>query len=582
MRTDLTRATLVPVWREVPADLETPVSAYLKLARGPYSYLLESVEGGERLARYSFVGVDPYLVLMLRGAEAELRWLAGPRAGTRERRLCHDPLDLVQAELARRPLDSAPGLPRFHGGAVGYLAYEVAARFEPRVPVPARDPLGLPEAVLLFSDTLLIFDHVRHCARLVTHLDLEASGGDEALARDKAKQRLDALERRLKNRRPAQHTNAPRPAAAHDACGAVALSSASVPPSSSARPSGLAAPFRARPSNHHPARSAELPADFNSASLPNYLASSAESSAEVDSASAPPPSHLPSPRGAEPGTPPGDSHLAPRPRYEEAVRRAQEYIRAGDCFQIVPSRRIARATQAPPFEVYRALRSINPSPYMFYLALGDFAVAGASPELLVRVEESEVAIHPIAGTRPRGATPAADAALEAELRADEKERAEHVMLVDLGRNDVGRVSEPGSVHVTQFLYVERYSHVMHLVSHVTGRLRADLTPFDALRAGFPAGTVSGAPKIRAMEVIAELEGERRGVYAGAVGYFGYDGNLDTCIALRTLVLKDGMAYAQAGGGVVYDSDPGREYEETENKLRAVLLALEEAEKRCSC
>jgi anthranilate synthase component 1 len=494
------RATLVPLWREVPADLETPVSAYLKLARAPYSYLLESVEGGERLARYSFVGVDPYLALTLRGAEAELRWLAGPQAGTRERRPCHDPLDLVQAELARRPIEPLPGLPRFHGGAVGYLAYEVAARFEPRVPLPARDPLGLPEAVLLFSDTLLIFDHVRHRARLVTHLDLEAAGGDEARARAAAERRLDTLERRLKRGRPDLRTGA---------------------------------------------------------------------------------SHVPLPVDKGQGVSSCASHLAPRPRYEEAVRRAQVHIRAGDCFQIVPSRRIARATQVSPFEVYRALRSINPSPYMFYLALDDFAVAGASPELLVRVEEGEVAIHPIAGTRPRGSTPAEDAALETELRVDEKERAEHVMLVDLGRNDVGRVAEPGSVRVTQFLDVEHYSHVMHLVSHVTGRLRADLTPFDALRAGFPAGTVSGAPKIRAMEMIAELEGERRGIYAGAVGYFGYDGNLDTCIALRTLVLKDGVAYAQAGGGVVYDSDPGREYDETENKLRAVLLALEEAEKRCS-
>jgi anthranilate synthase component 1 len=505
MSTDLMRATLVPIWREVPADLETPVSAYLKLARGPYSYLLESVEGGERLGRYSFVGVDPYLVLTLRGAEAEMSWLAGPRAGTSERRPCHDPLDIVQAELARRPLDPVPGLPRFHGGAVGYLAYEVVARFEPRVPVPACDPLGLPEAVLLFSDTLLIFDHVRHSARLVTHLDLEATGGDASQARAAAERRLDALERRLRNGRPARRTGA-----------------------------------RA--------------GDHNS----------------------------PRPVGERLGARSGDSRLADRASYEAAVRRAQEYIRAGDCFQIVPSRRLARPTHAPPFEIYRALRSINPSPYMFYLALDDFAVAGASPELLVRVEDGEVAIHPIAGTRPRGATPTADAALEAELRADEKERAEHVMLVDLGRNDVGRVSEPGSVRVTQFLDVERYSHVMHLVSHVTGRLRADLTPFDALRAGFPAGTVSGAPKIRAMEVIAEVEGERRGVYAGAVGYFGYDGNLDTCIALRTLVLKGGVAYAQAGGGVVYDSDPGREYDETQNKLQAVLQALEEAEKRCSC
>jgi anthranilate synthase component I len=486
---------LAPETCEVPADLETPVSAYLKLARGPYSFLLESVEGGERLARYSFVGVDPYLVLTVRGEQAEMHWLAGPRAGTRERRPCHDPLDLIQAELARRHMEPVPGMPRFYGGAVGYLAYEVAARFEPRVPVPDRDALGLPDALFMFSDALLLFDHVRHSARLVAHPDLEAANGDAELARAKAIERIAEMERRLRGR-------APR------------------------RPTAMAVQ---RPSTEVSAHRLESQAE-----------------------------------------------------YEAAVQRAQEYIRAGDCFQIVPSRRIARPTSAPPFEIYRALRSINPSPYMFYLSLGDFAVAGASPELLVRVEDGEVAIHPIAGTRQRGASAAEDASLEEELRADVKERAEHVMLMDLGRNDVGRVCEPGTVRVTQFMDVERYSHVMHLVSHVTGQLRADLTPFDALRAGFPAGTVSGAPKIRAMQVITELEGERRGVYAGAVGYFGYDGAVDSCIALRTLVLKDGIAYTQAGGGVVYDSDPGREYEETRNKLRAVIQALEEAEKRCSC
>jgi anthranilate synthase component 1 len=497
----MVRPALIPVWREVPADLETPVSAYLKLARGRYSYLLESVEGGERLARYSFVGVEPYLVLTLRGERAELRWLGGRRAGSRERVACHDPLELVRAELERRPLDPLGGAPPFYGGAVGYLSYEVAARCEPRVPVPARDALGLPEAVFLFSDSLLVFDHVRHSARLVAHADIEAAGGDLARARAEAEGRLDKLEQRLRHGRVSGRSAAPR------GLGRVA-------PAARARAGG--------------------------------------------------------------------SRLEARTAYEEAVRRAQEYIRAGDCFQVVPSRRIARPVAAPPFEVYRALRSINPSPYMFYLALGGFALAGASPELLVRVRDGEVAIHPIAGTRRRGADAAEDAALEAELRGDEKERAEHVMLVDLGRNDVGRVSQSGSVRVTQLMDVERYSHVMHLVSHVTGRLRTGLTPFDALRAGFPAGTVSGAPKIRAMEVIAELEGERRGIYAGGVGYCGFDGNLDTCIALRTLVLKDGMAYAQAGGGVVYDSDPSGEYEESQNKARALLQALEEAERRCSC
>jgi anthranilate synthase component 1 len=506
------RAALVPVWRALAADLETPVSAYLKLARGHYGYLLESVEGGERLARYSFVGADPYLVLRVRDGVAEYRWLTGERAGTVERVQCADPLQAVQAELERRPLVPVAGLPRFSGGAVGYLAYEVAARYEPSVPIPACDLLGLPDAVFLFTDTLLAFDHVRQRALLLTHADLEAAGGDSARAEAAAATRLDAMERRL------------------------------VGPLPRIRPVRTAA--KTAPTSSQSCRPSKVPARL---SPPGEVHSAVET-----------------------------SHLAARSAYEAAVARIKEYVHAGDCFQVVPSRRLARPTSAPPFTIYRALRSVNPSPYMFYLSLGDFAVAGASPELLVRVEDGMVAVHPIAGTRRRDSDPAVDAALETELRADEKERAEHVMLVDLGRNDVGRVSAPGSVRVTQFLDVERYSHVMHLVSHITGRLRADLSPYDALRAGFPAGTLTGAPKVRAMQLIAELEGERRGIYGGAVGHFGFDGALDTCIAIRTLILKDGVAYAQAGGGIVADSEPGAEFQETENKLGAVLRALEEA------
>jgi anthranilate synthase component 1 len=483
---------LTPLWREIPADLETPVSAYLKLARGRYGFLLESVEGGERLARYSFVGADPYMVLRVQDGVAERRWLSGARAGTANREACDDPLRLIQAELERRPRPAIPGLPRFSGGAVGYLAYEVAARYESTVPIPATHPLNTPDAVFLFVDTLLIFDHARHRALLLTHADLSTSDGDETLAHAEAEARLDEMERRLR------------------------------------------APMPRAPRGQRPRQRDVTPAQL-----------------------------------AEPAA------------YMAATRRIQEYIRAGDCYQVVPSRRIARPTQAHPFAVYRALRSINPSPYMFYLALDDFAVAGASPELLVRVEAGEVAVHPIAGTRRRDPDPAVDAALEAELRADEKERAEHIMLVDLGRNDVGRVSAPGSLRVTQFMEVERYSHVMHLVSHVIARLRADLTPYDALRAGFPAGTVSGAPKTRAMQIIAEMEGQRRGVYAGAVGYISFDGTMDTCIAIRSLTLKDGVAYAQAGGGIVADSTPEGEFRETENKLAATLRAVEEAESRCS-
>ncbi|MEO7001383.1 MAG: chorismate-binding protein, partial [Ktedonobacterales bacterium] len=343
--------TLIPVWREIDADLETPVSAYLKLASGLYGYLLESVEGGERLARYSFVGANPYLVLRVRDGVAERRWLSGPRAGTVEHAPCADALKEVRAELERRPVAPVAGMPRtqgFYGGAVGYLAYEAAARFEPTVPIPDNDPLGLPEAVFCFSDTLLIFDHVRHTARLLTHADLAATDGDIERAHVEAQQRLDVMERRLQR----------------------------------ATPHSASRPRRSR-------------------RLRSVAASTLESQAA----------------------------------YEGAVERIKEYVRAGDCFQVVPSRRIARPTEAPPFAVYRALRSINPSPYMFYLALDDMAIAGASPELLVRVEDGAVAIHPIAGTRRRDVDPLIDAALEADLRADEKERAEHVMLVDLGRND---------------------------------------------------------------------------------------------------------------------------------------------------
>ncbi|MGO8946672.1 MAG: anthranilate synthase component I [Ktedonobacterales bacterium] len=490
--------TLVPMWRELPADLETPVSSYLKLAHGRVSFLLESVEGGEHAARYSFVGSDPYLILRVCQGRAKYRWLRGEHAGTTIHTSCEDALEAVRAELARRPLERTPGLPRFSGGAVGYLGYETAACFEPTVPIPGDDPLGLPEATFAFYDTLLVFDHLRYRIQLLTHADCPPDAAGRKVALAEAELRLDSMQRRLERRIP--------------------------------RKTSWAGDKRR-----------------DSPSSPQQVAHSA---------------------------------LESRDAYIDAVRRCQEYIRAGDCYQVVLSRRVARPVQVSPFETYRELRSINPSPYMFYLAEGDFALAGASPEMLVRVTNGEVSVHPIAGTRRRDADPAVDAELAVELLADEKERAEHVMLLDLGRNDIGRVSQPGSVRVTQFLEVERYSHVMHLVSHVSGHLRADQTPYDALRAGFPAGTLSGAPKVRAMQIIAELEAQRRGVYGGALGYLGFDGNLDMCIIIRTLLLKDGMAYAQAGSGIVADSDPGTEFMETENKLGAVLQALKEAEARC--
>ena len=462
-------ANLVPIYREVQADLETPVSAFLKIARGPYSFLLESVEGGERLARYSFLGTEPYRVI---------------KTGPNQPGSAVDPLLSVQNELDQFKPAAVAGLPRFLGGAVGYLAFECVRYFEPRVVQNPMDPLGLPESVFLFSDTLLVFDHLRHKIQVVSHAHVD---GDIAKAYSEAVERIDRLVDRLGQ-----------------------------PLATSAIPSGG--------KKGHP-----------------YTANVTQE------------------------------------RYHQMVQRAREYIIAGDVIQVVPSQRLAQPTSADPFALYRSLRAVNPSPYMYYLHLDDFDIVGASPELLVRVENGLVDTHPIAGTWPRGATEAEDLVLEEELRNDEKEVAEHIMLLDLGRNDIGRVSIPGTVQVTQTMEVERYSHVMHLVSHVTGQLAPELTSYDALRACFPAGTVSGAPKIRAMEIITELEPAQRGPYSGAIGYFSFSGNMDTAIAIRTMVVKDGVAYLQAGGGVVYDSDPEREYQETLQKMGALLRAIANAE-----
>ncbi len=456
---------LVPVYHEIMADLETPVSAYLKVARGNYSFLLESVEGGERLGRYSFIGTEPSLIFST-GGEKHV-----------------DPLILVEKEFSRFQLVPIAGLPRFHGGMVGYLGYEVAGYFE-RLPSPDHDPLGLPESMLMMVDTLLVFDHLSHKIKVVSHVHLD---GDIDTAYLEATRKIDSLVNRLG-----------QPVA----------------------------------------------------SEPTLTVTSAGS--------------------------PVSSNLS-QTEFEYKVCRGKDYICAGDIIQVVLSQRLARPTNASPFAIYRALRSINPSPYMYHLHLGDFHIVGASPELLVRVEDGIVSNHPIAGTRPRGKDVAHDMALEKELRVDEKECAEHIMLVDLGRNDIGRISEPGTVEVTQLMDVERYSHVMHLVSHVQGRLRGGLSQFDALRACFPAGTVSGAPKIRAMEIIAELEPDKRGPYAGAVGYLDFSGNLDTAITIRTIVISNGVAYIQAGGGIVADSVPEREYQESLNKAQALLTAIEKAE-----
>ncbi|MFC2022478.1 anthranilate synthase component I [Chloroflexota bacterium] len=459
---------LVPIYREIIADLETPVSAFLKINRGGYSFLLESVEGGERLARYSFIGTEPYRVLTIRGEDKT------------------DPLPLVAEELNKYKMVAVSGLPKFCGGAVGYLSYETVTRFE-ELPSPESDPLGLPESLFMFVDTVLIFDHVTHKIKVLSHVHLD---GNIEEAYQKAVEKIDELVDRLNQPlKPSQQMNA-----------ATTLASKSKPSS-------------------------------------NFS----------------------------------------KEEYEASVIKIKEYITAGEAIQVVPSQRLSQSTNAAPFEIYRALRTINPSPYMFFFDFNDFYIIGASPEILVRVEDDMVMTRPLAGTRPRGKSPAEDTRLEQELRSDEKERAEHIMLVDLGRNDIGRVSEPGTVKVSELMEVERYSHVMHLVTHVQGRLRGDMSAFDALRACFPAGTVSGAPKIRAMEIIAELEPEKRGPYAGAAGYFSFSGNMDMAIAIRTMVVTKGIAYTQAGGGIVYDSVPELEYEETMNKTRALLRAISQAE-----
>ncbi|HEY1764859.1 MAG TPA: anthranilate synthase component I [Opitutaceae bacterium] len=480
---ELARAgNVIPVYADLMADFETPVSAYAKLrAHGP-AYLLESVEGGERLSRYSFIGCRPRKIFAC-GPDSTEVWEAG--RSTHRIPTPTDPLSLVEAELRRfRPV-RLPGLPRFTGGAVGYIGYEYASRIEPTVPTAPKDELGIPLVYFMLSDTLLIFDRAKQTLRLCVNAHVGEGPGAAAKARGRAEAELRELFEILKQPR----SLAPAPIAA--------------------------------------APDFEVP-------VGNFT----------------------------------------RPDYERMVESVKEYIRAGDIIQVVPSQRFIRPFAKSPLDLYRALRTVNPSPYTFILDTGDFALVGASPEVHVRLTDGQVEIRPIAGTRRRGATPEQDAALERELLADEKERAEHLMLVDLARNDIGRVCRYGSIHVPDFMFVERYSHVMHIVSQVEGRIAPGKNAFDLMRATFPAGTVSGAPKVRAMQIIAEKEPVQRGFYAGALGYFGYDGNLDSCITLRTALLKDGRIYIQAGGGVVADSDPAAEFQETINKAGALLKAAE--------
>jgi anthranilate synthase component 1 len=491
------RGNLVPVYRELNADLETPVSVYLKLRGRGESFLLESVEGGEQLARYSFIGANPSRVFIVQGNEVVLR---NHDSQTVEQQMGQDPLARLRAIMQQYCAVPIPGLPRFFGGAVGFLAYDMVRHFERvRTPTPTLTPsLPLkkgeveggegPDAIFLLTDTLIAFDHVKHRALIIANASVE---DHPDTAYDDAVRRIGEIAACLKKPTPTPEPH-----------------------------------FSA---NGHPLQSNFTPAEF-----------------------------------------------------ADKVRRAQEHIAAGDIFQVVLSQRFQRETDAGAFSIYRALRRLNPSPYMFFLDFGDTQFIGSSPEVLVRLEDGVAQLNPIAGTRARGANEQEDARLEAELRADPKERAEHVMLVDLGRNDLGRVCEYGSVQVPAFLTVERYSHVMHLVSRVTGRLRAGLDAFDLLRATFPAGTVSGAPKVRAMEIIQELEGTRRGPYAGAVGYFGFptvhnSGNMDFCITIRTIVMRGPHTFIQAGAGIVADSIPEQEHQECVNKARALAEAIRLAE-----
>ncbi len=471
----------IPVVRELLADLETPLSCYLKLARKPYSYLLESVQGGEQWGRYSFIGLPCRTVLQVRGNDVRVQ-----RDGVEiQREQCADPLVFVDAFRQQYRVPFIEGLPRFTGGLVGYFAYDTVRYVEPHLQAsqPAADPIGTPDILLMLSEEVLVFDNLSGKILLIVHAD---TSQPDALT--DAKTRLDALQAQLATATPVLPPMAAAPTAAD----------------------------------------AHLEQQFISSF------------------------------GEE--------------NFKRSVDAIKEYILAGDTMQVVLSQRLALPFDAEPLNLYRALRCLNPSPYMYFLDCGDFHIAGSSPEILARLEDNIVTVRPIAGTRKRGQTPEEDLALEKELLADPKEIAEHLMLIDLGRNDAGRVSQVGSVKLTEKMVIERFSHVMHITSNVTGELSGGLDAMDVLRATLPAGTLSGAPKIRALEIIDELEPEKRGIYGGAVGYLGWGGNMDTAIAIRTAVIKNKTLYIQAGAGVVADSVPQSEWDETMNKARAIFRA----------
>ena len=483
-RNKANEGNLIPVWREVLADTETPVSAFYKVAYGrPYGFLLESVEGGEQLARYSFLGSDPALVFRSKNnvasvvehgetTEIPLEWGKV------------DPLDVLKKLLDRYQYVSSPELPKFVGGAVGMIGYDTVRFFE-KLPEKNPDEIGLDDCLFLFTDALLVFDHVKHKMLVLCNAEVR---GDVDAAYHLAVSKIDELVDRLR-------------------------------------------------------------LSFSKPELTGLQTESVEFISNIT-----------------------------KDAYCDNVLKAKEYISAGDTFQVQISRRLSKKLNADPFDVYRALRSVNPSPYMFYLVFEETILIGASPEILVGVQDGVVTIRPLAGTRPRTGNDADDARLAADLLSDEKERAEHVMLVDLARNDIGRIAKFGTVRVEELMVIEKYSHVLHIVSDVKGDLKEDQNDFDVLRASFPAGTLTGAPKVRTMEIIEELETSRRGFYGGGIGYFSYSGNMDTCILIRTALVKGETIYIQAAGGIVADSVPEYEYNETEAKMRALGRAIEWAER----
>jgi len=474
------KGNLVPVYREIMADMDTPVSAFRKIDDGRYAFLLESIEGGEKWARYTFLGAGPSLVFRSRGETVEILEEGKPL----RREESADPLGMLNNLLARYTPVEIEGLPRFFGGAVGYLGYEMVRFFE-ELPTAKPAVIGAYDSYFVITDTIVIFDNVRQKIKVVSNAHLDGSVTPEA-AYKAAIAKIDAIIAKLR---------APLPVSARQATG--------------------------------------------------------KRLALVSNVS--------------------------RQLFEDSVLQAKEYIKAGDIFQLVLSQRFSGELTVDPFDIYRMLRTLNPSPYMFFLRLDDTVVVGASPEVMVRKELQQVELRPIAGTRPRGVTAEEDLRMETELMADDKERAEHVMLVDLGRNDLGRVCRTGTVKVTELMVVERYSHVMHIVSNVQGELAPGKGAVDVIKATFPAGTLSGAPKVRAMQIVDELEPVRREIYGGAVGYFSFSGNMDMAIAIRTLVVKDGKVHLQAGAGIVADSDPAAEYQETVNKAMAVVKAIEAVE-----